>query len=329
MWLYFNQQRTLVEQIDHGDEPARVGSLNTFKIFAYFDGIDLQEFTTATIRLRKPDLSETTYPEFPGSIITRQFQNAAPSVTNHFKNGQSYTGFVFNFNIWGLLDTPGLWRATINLYRAGEDTISVSGQVNFNVQDGVYSEEDIDISAEVYQEIISSLAGKMNLRGSQVIRFVEDISDFTFNPIIYSDKDIIFDKETKALYELEWDDQNEEFTYELFQAFEFDPTDPTTEKTSSLVSVSSVDWGTLKTNHFLVSTPASLISGDDALYRFICTTITINDVNYKVTLTKDDNVGIYSGMFFIKESSHLYELTVFLENDIGSNHITFRCATVY
>lgn len=221
MWLYFNKQRTLVEQINHGDEPARVGSIGSFKIFAFFEEVDLTEYTTATIRLQKPDLNSTVYPEFSGSVTTRHFDvSESPENLNYFKNDTDYTGFVFNFNIFGLLDMPGMWKATISLYKANDPTRSVSGEVRFNVQEAVYDEDDITMSAEIYNEILETLATKMNVKESKVIRWLDDISEDIeyLDSAVYSDGDLIFDKESKDICILHYDGEEDVFTYSLFVA---------------------------------------------------------------------------------------------------------------
>lgn len=59
-------------------------------------------------------------------------------------------------------------------------------------------------------------------------------------------------------------------------------------------------------------------------YEFVTIKASINSVNYNIKLTRNDT-GKYSGLFFIEDSSHLYEVTVYY----NGTSVYLRCATVY
>ena len=127
MWIYFDENGTLIHYLDRHGPTARVGSTD-FQIFAFFDNVDLYVYNTATIKFVKDDFNESGCPTLFMTLIRN-----APFVLNEasheteqgvypFVPGHKYTGlFDFaNFNggqdVSVLLDTPGKWRAVITLY---------------------------------------------------------------------------------------------------------------------------------------------------------------------------------------------------------------------
>ena len=79
----------------------------------------------------------------------------------------------------------------------------------------------------------------------------------------------------------------------------------------------------------LVSTHTATVAspvftGLSNAYEFVTIKASINSTNYNVKLCRNDT-NKYSGLFFIEDSSHLYELTLYYN---GTN-VYLRCATVY
>lgn len=82
-------------------------------------------------------------------------------------------------------------------------------------------------------------------------------------------------------------------------------------------------WDNLKLNHYhTITTPT--MTGLDGAYDFVDIKLSINSVNQIVKLVKN-TTNKYSGLFFIEESTNLYEIAVYYN---GTN-IILRCATVY
>ena len=114
-----------------------------------------------------------------------------------------------------------------------------------------------------------------------------------------------------------------------------------TSVASPIVTLSSANWTSLKTNHyFTTSLPVTWDSLRNPNAYFINTFVAIdmggaeND-DFYCTLVKNQKVqhagiqyGWYSALFFIEESTHLYEIAVYLK-EANSGDIVLRCATVY
>lgn len=88
----------------------------------------------------------------------------------------------------------------------------------------------------------------------------------------------------------------------------------------------TLDWGAwtnLKSNHYAtISSPT--MTGLDSTYEFVSIKLSISNINQFVKLNKN-TTNKYSGLFFIEESSSLYEISVYYN---GTN-IILRCAQVY
>ena len=88
-------------------------------------------------------------------------------------------------------------------------------------------------------------------------------------------------------------------------------------------TLNSTGWGNLKSEHSAtISSPT--MTGLDSSYEFVSIKLSINSNNEIVKLTKN-TTNKYSGLFFIEESTNLYEIAVYYN---GSSLI-LRCANVY
>lgn len=168
MVLYFNEYGRLLEYLEYGNV-ARVGTTD-FKLFAYFEG--MENATLATIRLKRPDLEGSEYPDLfmmPDDFIF----NPSVQESAYFKTEDNpYPGFVFDFNNVmnngnkvRVLDTPGRWEATITVYTNDVDSpANVVGTIEFLVEEAVsaYDEEaeELGVGAVVYNiiELLQSLS---------------------------------------------------------------------------------------------------------------------------------------------------------------------------
>lgn len=142
MIVVFDKRGVVKEQLmDYGNAP-RVGS-QTFQIFAYFNEVNLANYDIAYIKLQRPDLGDSDYPVLFMTKADLTFDSTKTnSHSNYFENGEEYPGFLFDFSkivdvenngsVVTLLDTPGLWKATITLV-SSKKVANVVGVVTFEV----------------------------------------------------------------------------------------------------------------------------------------------------------------------------------------------------
>lgn len=93
--------------------------------------------------------------------------------------------------------------------------------------------------------------------------------------------------------------------------------------TNVTATLDATAWNNLKSNHYaIISSPT--MTELDSNYEFVDIKLSINSNNVIVKLTKN-TTNKYSGLFFIEESTNLYEIIIYYN---GSDLI-LRCATVY
>lgn len=91
---------------------------------------------------------------------------------------------------------------------------------------------------------------------------------------------------------------------------------------NTIGTLDSTAWGALKSTHTAtIANPT--MTGLDSSYEFVNIKLSINSINQFVKLAKN-TTNKYSGLFFIEESTNLYEITAYYN---GTN-IILRCATV-
>ena len=171
MILYFNKNGQLIEKLEYGSVP-RAGTTK-FQIFAYFDGLqpndgDYENYAVAMIRLKRPDLEGSEYPDLFMTTSSIVFDSSIEqSKNNTFQNGVVYYGFVFDFSkirnieengFIKLLDISGMWRATITLMNRNSGNY-ITGLLQFNVEGSVSSRDDEpqQLEYEVIQQNIADL----------------------------------------------------------------------------------------------------------------------------------------------------------------------------
>ena len=207
MWLYFNNKGQLTTILEHGS-PARAGTTN-FSIFAVFQGINTEEKLreySATIRLRKPDLTGSEYPLLLMQLASNEFEvltDEGETATNvsPFQNGTTYYGFLFDFGNFNtteetevLLDTDGLWEAVITLIN--NSGFNVQGTATFEVG-GTGTETPTEIS---YSIITNQLVEEINKRAlkSSVIITTSNLSSLDLT--LYEEGQLFFNELDKNIY---------------------------------------------------------------------------------------------------------------------------------
>ena len=206
MWVYFNQNGQVITALEHG-EAARVGT-TAFSIFAVFENIDnvhhLGQYS-ATIKLRRPDLTGSSYPVLLMSRQTLEFTKlSGEGDTGPFENGHSYCGFLFNFGNFNttdeeevLLDTDGLWEAVITVIR---DDYNVQGVVTFEVA-GVGSDDEHEMS---YDVVTNQLVKDINSKAAKdtVIITIDSLSPEDVVLSDYEEGQMFYNKDDNAFYRL-------------------------------------------------------------------------------------------------------------------------------
>ena len=158
MILYFNKDGQLLEKLAYNEGTPEAGT-NEFSIFAYFEGLneEYQNYQTAMLRLRRPDLQGSEYPDL---FMTKEDLTFDSSIenSNYFKtnggpnNDGVYPGFLFDFRtiLDGtepviLLDMGGTWNASITLHGTDGEYMTrrnVTGLLKFTVLPSVVSDDD-------------------------------------------------------------------------------------------------------------------------------------------------------------------------------------------
>lgn len=228
MLVYFDQNGVLKEQLDSYGNFPRVGS-QYFKIFAYFEGLDLStDYPAAYLCLQRPDLNDSSYPAlFMVQAKLYYDPEDADGSSAYFRAGGgpnpdgSYPCYLFDFasivnnmgtastsddSIVTLLDTPGQWLATITLIKAGTGTTNVVGTISFNVE-GEELEEETQLDYEIHNFAIA-LAQKLNANSPHYVRecdnFATAASSGTLSMSVFGMAGtIVFDSVAESFYRIE------------------------------------------------------------------------------------------------------------------------------
>lgn len=163
MWIWLDRYGKVKEYLTHGMTPV-VGD-TMFQIFAYFDGLDIDTVASARIKLGKPDRQRNFYPGLYMTKAELTFEREPEdSRDTRFQENTNYKGFIFDFSnflsgdIVKLLDTPGLWSATISLTMADNPgRIMSSGLITFDVGRAVGDEDSEDQTEMDISEVIENL----------------------------------------------------------------------------------------------------------------------------------------------------------------------------
>lgn len=214
MWIWLDKNGKVKQYLTHGVSPV-VGETD-FQIFAYFDGLNTNYFDNATIKFRKPDRTGSTYPIFFMRKVDMNYKyEEGDSRGAYFNESHGpYTGFLFDFsgfingeNIVRLLDTPGLWQATINVLASGSSKVNVSGLITFNVGHSTSEDEgqsNVTIDQVLENYVLTNSVVTKNSTG--YIKVAEDFETEANNgellADIYSAYSIVFDKKTKQFFKI-------------------------------------------------------------------------------------------------------------------------------
>lgn len=273
MLLYFDEYGVLKEQLTYG-EPGRVGDTE-MQIFAYFDGVDVRDvYNAAFIRFQKPDINGSEYPALFLKLVDLTFNpNIQPS--NYFSaNGGSgpngtYPCYLFDFSeitdtegIVKLLDTPGLWRATLTLTSSSSYTANVTGTFTFNVESSAVSTDDETVIT--YDVIASNIANmvavsKLNVNSTRYIRvyenFVVDATNGDLPACLFVDGSIVWDKTTNTMYLIDTTTENEEDANYVYATYHiiFVSDTPTVSDFTSKLNLNINSGANLKTGRMILT----------------------------------------------------------------------------
>lgn len=219
LWVKFNNNGQFIGQANVGSLPF--AGTDEFQIFAVFDGINLDNYGAASLKLYKPDLqahSDTVL------AMTKREDVAFDGTSNdYFSVGTSYSGFYFDFRDYAnedgseILDTAGNWRAVITLLNVNPayNTIrNVQGSVIFEVGNGVESEDSGDVSLDdILTSIYRQLGNKLNIASPDYVKTINevDVSGFVFGDA-YNYGDVIINRHDLKVYQL---DANKEPVFKL------------------------------------------------------------------------------------------------------------------
>lgn len=233
MWIWLDKTGKVYQSLVHGNAPT-VGETD-FKIFAYFDGLNPESVNAATIKFRRPDMQGSSYPVL---YMTRKNMIYSPMSSDGanclFKTANNpYRGFVFDFSsflsgqeIVRLLDTPGMWEATITLLRYPSKT-NVTGLIKFYVGASAGDNEEASELSEdqVLENLVLSL-NSLNQLSTTYVKVVLDLeteaSDGELDSNIFSVGSVVYDKETQGFYKITSVTENPEDDSKVFATYEKD-----------------------------------------------------------------------------------------------------------
>lgn len=233
MWIWLDKTGKVYQSLVHGNAPT-VGETD-FKIFAYFDGLNPESVNAATIKFRRPDMQGSSYPVL---YMTRKNMIYSPMSSDGanclFKAANNpYRGFVFDFSsflsgqeIVRLLDTPGMWEATITLLRYPNKT-NVTGLIKFYV--GASAGDNEEASELSEDQILENLVLSLNSLNQLSTTYIKVSSDFRTDAAagdldsnIFSVGSVVYDKETQGFYKITAVTENPEDDSKVFATYEKD-----------------------------------------------------------------------------------------------------------
>lgn len=214
MWIWLDSTGKVKQYLMHGPSPV-VGETD-FQIFAHFEGLDYELFDSATIKFRKPDRQGNAYPTLFMRKVNLPYMPLAGDTGNTYfeiNHEGGYWGFLFDFSkftsddeVVRLLDTPGVWQATITCLSAPTKT-NVSGLITFTVGASASDSEDpTELALDQILEnlVLSAMMLKKNsnayLRVSPT--FVDDATVGTLDPNMYSVGSVVYDTTRKSFYKI-------------------------------------------------------------------------------------------------------------------------------
>lgn len=231
MWIWLDKTGQVEQYLTHGSS-AVVGETN-FQIFAYFHELNLNDIQTATIKFEKPDKTNSTYPALFMTRATMDYtyMDSDGSLSRFNENDSPYSGFLFDFaNFEGgdevvkLLDTPGLWKATITLLGT-YNKITVSGLITFSVGPSAYDTEDpteVTVDQVLQNFIISN--NFMFEEETSYLRVTDDFvvsaSEGTLDKNIFTIGSIVLDMSTRGIYQIQTTTVNDNDKTKVYATYE-------------------------------------------------------------------------------------------------------------
>lgn len=231
MWIWLDKTGRVKQYLTHGPSPV-VGETD-FQIFAYFDGLDTEFFDNATIKFRKPDRQGSTYPLLFMKKVNLNYATMPGdgTMTNFDPNKNPYTGFLFDFSdfiegdeVVRLLDTPGLWEATITVLGSPNKT-NVSGLITFEVgQSTSDGEDEPELSLD---QLLQNMMLSANILKKNSVYYLKACDDFVqkahngeLDYNIFSLNSIVFDESSDDFYKITSVTVNEEDGTKVYATYE-------------------------------------------------------------------------------------------------------------
>lgn len=212
MWIWLDKTGRVKQYLTHGPSPV-VGETD-FQIFAYFDGLDTDYFDSATIKFKKPDQQGSTYPVLFMRKVDMPYEHMPSDGSMSLFNeaNSPYTGFLFDFSdftegdeIVRLLDTPGLWEATITVLGA-PNKVNVSGLITFDVGSSASdSESQTELTIDQILENLILSQRMLKTTSNFYLRVVDNfvskaisgnllVNTFTVGSVVFDETNKVFYK---------------------------------------------------------------------------------------------------------------------------------------
>ena len=314
MLLWFNKNGVLKEQLNYG-ATARVGTQN-FKIFVYFDTSNDTDYTevygAAAIKFQRPDLENTEYPTLMMTkakiTFDKDMTEDGDNYSGLFEDGTKYTGYVFDFSkikdtslnsIVTMLDTPGLWKATVSLISGDSETAvnNVVGLFTFNVE-GSVSDSDEDITELSYDVITDNLISFMETKlykdSIVYMRFHKDFvtaaTEGTLVKAVYIENAFVFDQTTKSIYKINSVTENESDTNYVYATY-------------------------------------TLISDFNVLDVYTIPITATYDENYTIAEFIEERKGL-SSISFVKDSERMYTISLLKDENLDNYYTISRSSFI-
>lgn len=179
MWIWLDKYGQVQQYLTHGS--AAVSGETDFQIFAYFNGLNTEFFDYATIKLKRPDMDDSIYPSLSMKKVDLKYTYLpADGSSSKFTDGITYTGFWFDFSDFTqdeevviLLDTPGLWEASITLF-GSTNKMNASGLITFEVGDSTYE----GLTELTLDQVLANLIFSLQAVSKSSTSFVKHIDNF-------------------------------------------------------------------------------------------------------------------------------------------------------
>lgn len=208
MLAYFDKDGRIIKLFEYG-RTAHIGSTD-YNFFAYFEGVETDIFSLATLNLKKPSGAFVSAPLQAGAITKHlvfdediDTDSYAPFVNDSYPRGFSFQIGSYN-NTDGsttiYLDEAGLWEATITL--TSEDGRMVEGKATFYVFESALEIEDMGGDGNPFNTMISLIASRLAANSNFYFRVIESEDEFNTKSAVFSVDSYVYVTSTKAIHKV-------------------------------------------------------------------------------------------------------------------------------